>query len=150
MSSGRPLPTSWAASLFNSSSRSLRRFLFAWPGTSFFIPLLPDLLLPSSLLGLEFVLCPVVDLSRFIDATEPLNWSARLPTTSCTSEERRLPEKTFLMLLKGGEAMGDTTGEDWAERFAMMALQVEGSGVLAGFVDTFETWKTCAVLMSRY
>ena len=72
LSSGRPRAAVSTATL-SSSSRSLRLFLFACPGNNFFIPLLPDLLLASSRLWLEFVLFLDGDLSRFIDPTELLN-----------------------------------------------------------------------------
>lgn len=75
------------------------------------MPLLPDLLLPSSLLKLEVVLIRVGDLSRLIDPTEPRNWSVEPPAVSWMSEERRLLEKTFLMPLMGREAMGAMTGD---------------------------------------
>ena len=64
------------------------------------------------------------DLSRLIDPTEPLKGSVGLPTV-CKSESRLWLEKTFLMLLRGGEAIGDTTGDDSIDMVAMLASQVE-------------------------
>jgi hypothetical protein len=64
----------------------------------------------------------VGDLSRLIDPTEPRKGSVGLPTV-WTSESRLWLwlEKTFLMLLRGGEAIGDTTGDDCIDAVAMLA-----------------------------
>ena len=132
LSSGRPRATSSAAVL-SSSSRTLRLVLFACPGTNFFIPLLPDLVLPSSRLGLECTLFLEGDLSRLIDPIEPLARSMGLMPPSGISEERRLLEKTFLMPCSGGD-IGDTTGDDCVEMEAMAASWSAAlCPVLAGF-----------------